>query len=74
MALTEKTIRERLQTYPGAHPGEKWKLEKDLNKCTAKEKEKIKKYGSSIEELMKLGLNRGEVSHVLTGYLHTNAR
>ena len=32
-------LKERLRDYPGAHEGESWKLEKDLTKCTDKEKQ-----------------------------------
>ena len=36
--MTMEEMKARLKNYPGAHPNEKWKLEKDLNKCTDKEK------------------------------------
>lgn len=61
----------RLRNYPGAHEGEKWKLEKDLKKCTAREKEKMKTLGVTPEQLMAEGLNRGQVAHILYGYRHT---
>ena len=61
----------RLNNYPGAHKNERWKLETDLTRCTAKEKEAIKKLGYTIDDFMKAGLNRGEVAHILYGYKHT---
>ena len=32
-------LTKRLATYPGAHPNETWKMDKDLTHCTAREKE-----------------------------------
>ena len=60
-------LKERLRDYPGAHEGESWKLEKDLTKCTDKEKQMMAYLGVSPEELMEAGLNRGEVHHILFG-------
>lgn len=59
---------ERLRTYPGAHPGEEWKLETDLTKCTKREKEQMTRLGVTIEQFMERGLTRGEVSHILFGW------
>jgi len=64
-------ILNRLENYPGAHPWEKWKLETDLNKCTDREKEEMEKEGLTIEELTALGLNRGQVHHILFGWKHS---
>ena len=64
-------LKKRLSNYPGAHPGEKWKLETDLNKCTDKEKEAIKALGLTINDFK--GFNRGEVSHMLFGYRYTKS-
>ena len=61
----------RLKNYPGAHENETWKLDKDLNHCTKREKEKIAECGLTIQELMDAGLNRGQVAHILFGYRHT---
>lgn len=61
-------IAERLGNYPGAHPGENWKLETDLTKCTAREKQAIHDLGYTVEDFMAVGLNRGETSHILFGY------
>ena len=58
----------RLDTYPGAHPNEKWKREKNLNMCTQREKDEMKKYGVDEGDLMALDFDRGQVSHVLFGY------
>ena len=63
-------LKERLRDYPGAHEGELWKLEKDLTKCTDKEKQMMAYLGVSPEELMEAGLNRGEVHHILFGCSH----
>ena len=63
-------LKERLWDYPGAHEGESWKLEKDLTKCTDKEKQMMAHLGVSPEELMEAGLNRGEVHHILFGCSH----
>ena len=62
------TIYERLKTYPGPHPGEDWKYDKDLNHCTEREKKAIKKEGLAIKMLMDFGLNRGQVHHILFGW------
>lgn len=58
----------RLDTYPGPHPNEKWKLETDLTKCTDKEKDEMRKYNLSPADFMDAGLNRGQVHHILYGY------
>lgn len=63
-------LKERLRDYPGAHEGETWKLEKDLTKCTDKEKQMMAYLGVAPEELMEAGLNRGEVHHILFGCSH----
>lgn len=63
-------LKERLRGYPGAHEGEEWKLEKDLTKCTDKEKQMMAFLGVTPEELMEAGLNRGEVHHILFGCSH----
>ena len=63
-------LKERLRDYPGAHEGESWKLEKDLTKCTDKEKQMMAFLGVTPEELMEAGLNRGEVHHILFGCVH----
>ena len=63
-------LKERLRDYPGAHEGETWKLEKDLTKCTDKEKQMMAFLGVTPEELMEAGLNRGEVHHILFGCSH----
>lgn len=69
--MTELLVLQRLKSYQGPHPNELWKLEGDLNKCTEREKQEMAKLGTSPEELMRFGLNRGEVAHVLFGYRHT---
>lgn len=61
-------LKKRLANYPGAHDGEEWKLDKNLNHCTKKEKEAIAAIGATIEELELVGLTRGEVHHILFGY------
>ena len=63
-------LAERLRSYPGAHPNEVWKLEKDLNKCTDKKKQ-MTRLGSTVEDLILPGLNRGQVAHILFGYRFT---
>lgn len=69
MTVTE--IEERLKSYPGPHEHENWKLESDLNKCTPREKSEMAINGLSPEYLMSLGMNRGQVAHILFGYKHT---
>lgn len=64
----------RLATYPGAHENETWKLEKDLSKCSDKEKERMAFYGLTYKDFEAAGLNRGEVAHILYGYKHTEKR
>ena len=71
--MTVKELAARLKTYPGAHENEGWKLESDLTKCTVHEKAELASYDISPAELMVLGLNRGEVHHILYGYKHTKA-
>ncbi len=63
-------LKERLVNYPGPHKNEKWKLEKDLTKCTLKEMKKMQELGVNPGRLMAAGLNRGEVAHILFGYDH----
>lgn len=63
-----ENLESRLQTYPGAHEGEAWKMEPDPNKCTSREKNEILRY--TLMALMAAGLTRGEVHHVLFGYRH----
>ena len=63
-------LKERLRDYPGAHEDELWKLEKDLTKCTDKEKQMMACLEVTPEELMDAGLNRGEVHHILFGCSH----
>ena len=67
-------IQSRLKTYPGAHSNETWKLEKDLNKCTDKEKAMMKAYGWTVDYLIGQGLDRGQVHHILFGYLRKPIR
>ena len=69
-----RTILKRLDSYPGAHENEAWKLDKDLSHCTKREKEKIAELGLTIQGLMDAGLDRGQVSHILFGYRHTGKR
>lgn len=69
--MTVEEAKERLVNYPGPHANEAWKLERDLNKCTKREKAEIKKLGLNIQDLMNAGLNRGEVAHILFGYRFT---
>lgn len=71
---TFKTILKRLDNYPGAHPNEKWKTEKDLHRCTPREQEEIRKMGMTVDMLMDAGLDRGQVAHILFGYRHTGKR
>ena len=61
-------LKQRLRTYPGAHENEEWKLEKDLEKCSAKEKEQMHRLGITPAQLMAEGLDRGQVAHILFGY------
>lgn len=61
----------RLDNYPGAHPGEKWKMDTDLSHCTLKERAAMKKLGVTVEQFAEAGLNRGQVSHILFGYKYT---
>lgn len=63
-------LRLRLQNYPGAHANEAWKLEKNLHKCTEREKLEMARYGVTVDQLMREGFNRGEVHHMLFGYKH----
>ncbi len=67
----QELVEQRLTSYPGAHPNEKWKLETDLTKCTPRETQEMHRLGTSPEQLMEMGLNRGQVAHVLFGYRHT---
>ena len=60
----------RLQNYPGPHGNETWKLEKNLHKCTDREKLELARYGVTVDQLMREGFNRGEVHHMLFGYKH----
>ena len=71
--MTVKELAARLKTYPGANKNEDWKLEADLNKCTAHEKAELAGYDITPADLMVLGMNRGEVHHILYGYKHTKA-
>lgn len=64
-------VAQRLETYPGPHQNETWKLETDLTKCTAREKQEMARLGVSPGDLMELGLNRGQVAHILWGYKHS---
>lgn len=64
--MTISELRKRLANYPGAHPGESWKLETDLSKCTNREKEAIRALGLTIDDFR--GFNRGEVAHMLFGW------
>lgn len=66
--MTIETVKDRLRNYPGAHPGEEWKNNKNLGDCTAREKAQMHREGTSVEELTRYGLNRGEVHHVLYGW------
>lgn len=61
-------VRERLSTYAGPHPNEKWKMDTDLSNCTDKEKNMMSALGLSVSLLQAAGLNRGDVAHVLYGY------
>lgn len=70
--MTVKEMAERLRSYPGAHPNEVWKLETDLMKCTDREKSQMALNGLTPEDLMLLGLNRGQVAHILFGYKYSN--
>ena len=63
-------LKQRLNTYPGAHENEKWKLERNLDKCTNREKEQMQRLGITTSQLMAEGLNRGQVHHILFGYQH----
>ena len=67
-------LKMRLANYPGAHEGEKWKLETDLTKCTPREKAALKKAGVTVREMMDAGFNRGEVAHMLFGYRYTGVK
>ena len=71
---TIEMLKSRLQNYPGAHPNEKWKLETDLTKCTAKEKSMMKTYDLKPEDLMAVGFNRGEVAHMFWGYKYEKSQ
>ena len=65
-------LKSRLSNYrPSDEP---WKKETDLSKCTAIEKREMAKYGVTYGQLMELGLNRGEVAHILFGYRYTKER
>lgn len=68
------TLLQRLNSYPGARPNEKWKLETDLQKCSSKEKAKMQELGISIDDLTDAELNRGEVHHILFGYDATRSK
>lgn len=68
MRASIKMLLERLENYPGAHPNEKWKLERDLTKCTQREKEEMKRYGLTTRDFIMAGLDRGQVAHILFGY------
>ena len=61
-------LKKRLESYPGPHENEQWKKETDLNRCTRRERREMKRYGLTVGDFMKAGLNRGEVSHILFGY------
>ena len=69
--LTYSNVQALLANYPGAHPNEKWKLETDLTKCTPRETREMQRLGTSPEQLMEIGLNRGQVAHILWGYKHS---
>lgn len=64
--MTINELKKRLATYPGAHPGEDWKLETNLSKCTDREKAEIKSLGLTLNDFR--GFNRGEVAHMLFGW------
>lgn len=72
---TKKTrvekLKERLANYPGPHKNETWKLETDLTKCTMREMRKMQELGVTPGQLMAAGLNRGEVHHILYGYMYS---
>ncbi len=65
-----ETLRQRLNTYPGSI--EKWKQETDLTKCTNTEKAELAKWGLSVEDLQAEGFDRGQVHHMLFGYLYAD--
>lgn len=69
-----KELLKRLETYPGAHENELWKLETDLNKCTDREKNEMQKLGYTVDDFANEGLNRGQVAHILFGYRHAKGR
>ena len=60
----------RLDTYPGAHENEIWKSETDLSRCTKREKQEMQRLGFTVEDFQQKGLNRGQVAHVLFGYVN----
>ena len=63
-------LKKRLANYPGPHPNEAWKRDTDLTHCTPKEMDEMKRLGITVEQMMEAGFNRGEVHHMLFGYLH----
>lgn len=69
---TLEMLRERLANYPGPHPGEKWKLEKNLEVyCTINEVRAVQRLGLTMADLMQAGFNRGQVHHMLFGYRYS---
>ena len=66
MNITVMDLKKRLINYPGAHAGEEWKNDTDLNHCTEREKEEIKKLGLTLADFY--GFTRGEIHHMLFGY------
>ena len=67
-------LTKRLATYPGAHPNETWKMDKDLTHCTAREKEELRKLGITISMCEAFELDRGQVAHILVGYRYAGKR
>lgn len=58
----------RLANYPGAHTGEKWKDDPNLDNCTPKEKAAVAELSITLDDLMRRGVTRGMLHHMIWGY------
>ena len=71
---TIQKLARRLWSYSGPLSSEEWKYDEDLNHCTNREKEEMKKYGLTPTDFMNAGYNRGQVHHILFGYRFSPTR
>ena len=67
----------RLATYrqPAINKSQEWRLSTKLSEeCTPREQEEMRKYKVKPKHFERLGLNRGQVHHMLFGYKHEKVR